>query len=256
MVKLSNRGTRIWFDAVDLSGSLNAAEQNVKQSLVVVTTFADSGPRRILEDYDHDHSHTALFDAAHWHSGGVEQPSLDHWLYDLAQAPDVSHYLAHLFGANAEGSPCYESVVHFEGQPRSAALGQAILVNLTSQGAGPIARGCVLRNATIEGNGNGTGRNCGATLAGQVTVATFRVFAGTFSHLDLKVQESQNDGAPDAYADVAGLSAEFAVADTPGIVRATTTAATEAWKRCVVSNFVGTSALVGVTLTVEAPSAT
>jgi hypothetical protein len=50
--------------------------------------------------------------------------------------------------------------------------------------------------------------------------------------------------AGDAYADVAGLAHTFT---TPGVFRATTMAATEAYKRVVVSGFVGTNALILVT---------
>jgi hypothetical protein len=245
MAKVSNVGTRIWVDEHDLSGFLNAAEQDVKQATPDVGCFSDVGPRRIVDGYDHSHSHNGFLDPA--------DNSFDERAFVDLQT-DEDHYLAHLWGAYAEGGIVYESIVRLSEQMRAGKLGSAQLLNLAAQGSGGMSRAVILRNATVTADGNGTGRNVGATTLGQITQVTFRVFSGVFTHIDVHIESSTDDGAGDAYADVAGLVAEFAAADTPGVVRVTTTAATEAWKRVVISNWAGTSAVVAVTCGVVAGS--
>ncbi len=236
MAKLSNVGTRIWLDQYDLSGFLNSGEQTVNQELIRAECFSDTGPHRIVGNHDHKHSHNGFFDGA--------EDQIDEILDALRESP-TDHYLAHLWGANAEGGIVYESLVRLSSKPISGANGGAVLLNTEFEGAGGISRGMILRNATVSANGNGTGRNVGATTLGQVFQVVFRVFSGTFTSFDLKIQESANDGSPDAYADVAGL-AQTGIA-APGVWRVTTTAATEAWKRVVVANWNGTNAVIGVT---------
>lgn len=245
--KVANVGTRIWFDQFNLSGFLNAAEQGVRQELIPCTCFSDTGPRRLVDGYDHSHSHNGFFDAETL--AGITK-SFDKAIWDTLDL-DTSHYLAHLWGGSSEGGVVYESMVKLSGQPRSGGQGGAVLLNLAAEGSDGISRALILRNATITGNGNGTGRQVGATTLGQRFQVVIRVFSGTFTGFTAKIQESQNDGGADLYADIAGMSQAIAAA---GVWRLTTTAATEAWKRLVIGDWVGTNAVIGVTAGVVAGS--
>lgn len=241
MAKYGNTGTRIYLDQYDISGFLNATDFAVKQETTIVTTFSDEGPRRLVGNYDHSGSSNGFIDTA---DNSFDENILAH----VGSASD--HYLTRLFGANAEGSVSYDAVVTIPTQPRTAQIGQAILLNITDEGTNGASRGMVIRSATISANDNGTGRNVGASTAGQTFQVVIRVLSGTFTSFDVNIQESQNDGAPDAYATVADLSQTGIAAG--GVWRKTTTSATEAWKRVNIANWIGTSAVVLVTCGVVA----
>ena len=235
--KVSSLLTRVFLDEIDISGFINAAELSLQQELAVVTCFSDAGPRRLVGNYDHAFSHSGFFDGA--------DDSFDEQVFDNFSA-DEDHYLTQLFGANAAGSVAYNQVIRLQDQPRSASLGGAVLLNLSGEGSGGLCRGLVLANATVTGAGDEAGIEQGATTSGQVYEVVFRVLAFSGTNIVLKVQESQNDGSPDTYADVTGLTSGTLTA--PSVVRVTTTAATEAWKRVNVSSPGGfTSALILVT---------
>ena len=240
MAKVSNTGTRIWLNQYDLSGFLNAAALNVTQETPVVTTFSDAGPRRVVGNYDHAHEHTGFFD-------GVND-LIDEAIHSLITFDTVEYSLGQMFGSSSEGEIVYESLVALSSKPLSGAVGGAVLLNQNYVGRNSAFRGIILRNATVTGTGNGTGRNMGASTSGQTFRVVFRVFSGTFTSIGLKLQESTDDAAADAYADIAGLADTLTVV---GVSGKTTTAATEAWKRLVVSGFTGTNAVIGVTAGIQ-----
>ncbi len=235
MVKVANRLTRVYLDEFDFSGFLNSTDQNIDQELAVVTAFSDSGPRVVPGNYDVKHSDLGLFEPTD--DGYDEQV---HAL--LEDASD--HFLTKLFGANAIGNVAYDSVVRLSGQPRSAAKAGAVLLNFDSGGAGGIVRGVVLGNKVTTGAESLAGQNQGATTSPTEYAVIFRVLAFTGTNITLKVQESSDDGGGDAYADIAGLTSGALTAI--GVVRATTTATTEAWKRLNISGTF-TSATILVT---------
>lgn len=240
MAKTSNVGTRIWLDQYDLSGFLNSAEQAVSQKMIDWTCFSDAGPRRGVGNHDHRHNQNGFFDG--------DEHMIDE-IIDALRGNASEHYLAKLWGASSAGSVVHEFIAKISAEPRSGGQDGAVLLNSAFEGSGHASRGLVLLNNTINGNGNQTGRNVGATAAGQVFQTVIRVPSGTFTSFTVKLQESQNDGAPDAYADIAGLSQAIT---GPGVWRLTTVAATEAWKRVVIADWVGTNAVVRVTAGVVA----
>lgn len=243
MAKISAHGTRVYLDQYDLSGYLNSSEQNVDQETPVVTCFSDTGPRRVVGNYDYSHNDLGFFDGT-----TLTYDAIVHALLENAS----DHYLTKLFGASAEGGIAYDSLVSLTRQPRSAAIGGAVLLNVESAGRNGMARGNVLANLTAVGAGNRAGVNQGVKASGPVYAVIFRVLAFTGTNITLKVQESSDDGAGDAYVDVAGLTSGALTAI--GVVRATTTAALEAWRRVNISGTF-TSALVLVTAGVVAGSA-
>ena len=245
MAKKAAHGSRFWLDEFQLSGYLTSSSLKVGQETVNVATFADTGPRRVVGNFDHTGDWSGLFDA----DDGALEPVLavDGWT-------DEDHYLAHAFGSASEADLIYERVVRLKERPLEAKGGQALLLNFTDEGSGSLVRGQILRSAAVTGTGNGTGLNLGATTSGQLFVVTYRILAksGTGS-IVLQCQESQNDGSPDAYASISDLAS--GTLSGVGVTRKTTTSATEAWKRISVATFSGfTSVTVLVTAGLAAGS--
>lgn len=243
MAKVAARGTRVWLDGYALSTSLTAATLKLKQEALDVGAFADAGPRRLVGNFDHAGDFSGLFDAA----VGELDPTLATLFADGAD-----HYLAVAFGSAAEGDGCKERVTRLEEKPIEVKKGQAVLLNFTAQGSGILVpRATIVRTATVTGTGNGTGYNVGASTSGQVLVATFRLIAVAGGAITLKVQDSSDNGAVDPFADVAGLTSG-SLTTAGAVVQVTTTAATKAYKRVVVSTMTASSATVLVTVGVAA----
>ena len=236
MTKVASQQTRVYLDEFDLSGDLNSSALDLRNELANVTTFADSGPRRVEGNYDTTHQHTGFFDGA---GDGIDDAVF------AALGSNVDHCLAQLFGGDAEGSVGYESVVRIERQPRVARVGEAVSLSFDAAGSNGTARAVVVRNGSITGVDTGAGRDLGATSASQTMVVTARVVSGTFTNLALDIQQSNDDGSTDPYANVNGLAFTFS---GPGVSRKTISAATEAWKRVRVTAFAGTSAQLLVTI--------
>jgi hypothetical protein len=234
--KIRSSATRFFVDQYDLSGDLNAGNQGVTQPEIDTTCFA-GGPSSLVDYYQTKDDWNGFF------ARTVGVKVIDDVLNDLI-GDENDHYLLKLFAGNTENAIAYEMIERLNANPISGRVGGAVLLSSSFGGSGPCYRGVVLRSATVAGTGNGTGRNLGATLVTDEFAVTFRVVGGTFTSIGLKVQQSSDDGGGDAYADVAGLAHTFT---TPGVFRATTMAATEAYKRVVVSGFVGTNALILVT---------
>ena len=241
MGKVSSNLVRIWLDHYDLSGYLNSAEQSLNIPLADVRCFGDEGPKRAVLDLpDHDHSVGGLYD----HESGVASHDAEFWQGIYTNAAS-NHYLAKSFGGNVRGAVCYDAVVNLSEMPWGLAMGAAQTLGRAAQGSDNIGRGVILEpKGAITGNGNRTGVNQGATVAGQVYAVTFRVFSENVVTFDWKIQQSQNDGGADPYADVAGLTGTVTVV---GVTRVTTILATEAWKRLVIANWNGVTATVSCT---------
>ena len=232
--KIAAKSVRVYLDKYNLSGDLNATDQAFNVETPLVTCFSNEGPRRVEGNYDTEDNDLGFFDG----DAGAHDAILAAIVGD-----GIDHYLGKLFGTT-EGDTAYEKIVRIDGQPRSGGLGGAVLLNFSSKGSGGAYRGVILRSATVTGAGNGTGQNLGATVSGDEFAVTFRVLSFTGTNITLKVQESSDDGGGDAYADIASLTSGALTAI--GVVRVSTTAATEAWKRLNVSGTF-TSALILVT---------
>ena len=243
MAKVAAHGTRIYLDQYDLSGYLNSSEQTVDQETPVVTCFSDTGPRRVVGNYDYSHNDLGFFDGT--------DDAVDEIVHALLENAS-DHYLTKLFGASAEGGVAYDSLVSLTRKPQSGAVGGAVLLNVESAGRNGMARGNVLANAAVVAAGNRAGVNQGIKASGPTYAVIFRVLAFVGTNITLKVQESSDDGAGDAYVDVASLTSGALTAI--GVVRATTTAALESWRRVNISGTF-TSATILVTAGVVAGSA-
>lgn len=225
----------MWLDQYPWSSFLTATTLKVDQKTPEVTTFADAGPRRVVDGYDHSASLTGLFDG--------DDDSFDEQVQAVMEDGE-DHYLLQCFAGTTVGSVAYESIVVMGSAPLEVKSGSAIARNVEGAGSDGVSRGLVMLNKTVTETENGTGQNQGATDAGTEYQMVVRVISGTFDSITVKMQESQNDGDPDAYADISGLSVTLTA---PGVARDSVVIATEAWKRAVVSAFTGTSAVVIVT---------
>ncbi len=235
MAKQPSKQIRVYLDQYNLSGDLTSTSKDITQETPVVTSISDAGPRRLVGNYDHTDKLLGFFD-------GVDE-GIDERIFALL-GDNSDHLLGVAYEAAAENTILYEALAKLMGQPRSGAVGGAVLLNFDMAGSGGLSRSLVLGSKTSTAAENLTGRNMGATTAGQVFQAVFRVLAFTGTNITLRLQESQDNGGADPYADIAGLTSGALTGI--GAVRATTTAATEAWKRCVLSGTY-TSALILVT---------
>lgn len=238
MGKLRSSDTRLFVDQYDLSGDLNASVQTIDQPSIDVRCYSDSGPESLVDYYRTRDEWNGFFART---VGQVQV--IDRVLNDLVGNVN-DHYLLKLYQGNSENALAYEMIERLTANPLTSRDGQAIVLSASFDGSGACYRGRVLRSATVVGTGNGTGRNLGTTLATDTFAVTFRVIGGTFTSIGLKIQGSSDDGGGDAYADIAGLANTFTAR---GAVRKTFVGVTEAWKRVVVSSFVGTNAIILVT---------
>lgn len=240
MGKQPASNVRIYWDQYKISPWLNSASLAIEQEIINVDDFESVGPEVLVGNYRYTYDIGGFGDFA------------DDQIDEITHADIASgdHYAAicplNTSGIPTENTIAYEGIAALATRPITAASGAAWLLSFTATGTGGLTRATVLRSATVTGTGNGTGRNLGATTSGQRFMAVFRVISGTFSEITMNIQESSDDGSGDAYANISGLtSGSLAAAN---VVYASTTSATEAWKRVAVASFTGTNAVVLVTV--------
>lgn len=184
---------------------------------------------------------------------------------EFADLNDGKHYISRMPQGSGRGSVAYETVESSTGVSRAMDIANVAMLNWSGQPTEEFYRGFVLTSGeeVITGTTDLTGVNCGASTATgpaqrfEVVIRAVSV-SGTGS-IGVQIQESSDNGAGDAYADIT-LSAETptqglvtfgtntATFTGIGTIKLYTTAATEAWKRVQVSAFTGiTSASLVVT---------
>lgn len=229
MGRISGATSRIYFDEVNLSGVLNAIDEKVDVDLPEVTCFSDAAKVFVEGKQGFTLALNGFADTA---DDGWDEVS-------LARFGDGSdHYVGHYPGSSA-GNGWYgrEYVVRMKSQPRSSKVGEAVLLNIECQGQQPIVRSIVLLNQAVTGTLNGSGQDVGTSTSGQKTVAVVRVLAVSGSgSLAVAIQESSDNGGSDAFATISGMTATLTAL---GATRLTSTAATERYKRIIVSSFSG-----------------
>ena len=234
MAKYAANAFRNFLDLYAISGYINSTEQTINQETPVTTCFSDAGPRRVPGNYDVQHVDNGFFDgvALAW----------DDILAALVANDD--HYLGKCPEGSAENAVAYESIVALTGKPLSAQIAGATLLHLQSAGRGGLFRGLVLGSVTSTGAETRTGRNMGVTTAPAEFAVVFRLLTFTGTNITITVEGSSDDAAGDPYALITGLTSGALTA--AGVVRVSTVATTEAWKRVRVAGTF-TSALVLVT---------
>jgi len=233
VAKYAASPTRIYLDEFDFSGSMTATSLDITQEAPVTTCFPDAGPRRLVGNYEFAQSHSGLFEPT--------DDGFDEQVF-LLLADGTDHYLTQLFGANVAGSIAYDSIVQLTAEPRSAAIGGAVLLNFDTAGAGGLSRGLVLASKLSTGGEIIAAKNCGATGAGTQLRAFYRVLAFTGTNIIIHIEDSATEGG--AYVDIAGLTATFTGI---GVECDTVMVATNIWKHVVTAGTY-TSALILVTL--------
>jgi len=237
MAKQPARWMRIWLDEFALSSELSSAALQLQQALAQIDTFGDAGPRRVVDNYDFTLPFLGFLEPT--------DDGYDEQIHALLESAS-DHYVTLAIGAGAAptvGDVAYDALARLSAQPRSAQTGGAILLNFDLAGSGGLSRGALLGSKTSAGAENLGGVNMGATAAGAVFRAIFRLIAFSGTNITLTVEQSQNDGAGDAYAAITGVNSGALTA--PGVVAAQATAATEAWKRLAITGTFS-SALVAV----------
>lgn len=231
-MKTAANVTRLWVDEFALASALSAHDLTVRQVLPSVEVLDSAGPARVVGNYGYSGSQNGFFDAATGASNFDQQSFTDLRI-------DESHYLSRAYGT-AVGATAYLEIIRLTERPLAVAREEAVLLHFSHEGAGGLARGALLGSGAAAVQ-NYAGVNLGATVSGKTFAVHFHLIAIAAATITMKLQESQNDGAPDAYADIAGLTSGALAA--AGIVRVTTTAATEAWKRLVVSGAFGSATI-------------
>lgn len=171
----------------------------------------------------------------------------------LEYEPDGAiHYVARLPQGLGSGLRAIETQERDSGDSRVFDQGGGALLNWSGQGTGKSFMGLQISAGAenFTGTGQSTGVEVGATASDETFVAVIRVVgvdgAGSVT---FQLQESQDDGSGDAYAQITGLT--IAVDDSGNVSAGTdevtftgvgvaylyVTGATEAWKRLSVSAF-------------------
>lgn len=237
MAKLPAKSMKCWLDEFALAALVTGAGLDVSQEVPKVDTLGEAGPRRVVGNYDFTAPYLGLFDG--------DEDSLDEIIHALVGS-NSDHYLALALGSSV-GDVAYEGPVAISNKPINGQAGSAIVLNFEGMGRGGLSRGVLLGNKTTTGAESLTGVNQGATTSGQLYRSVFRLVTFDGTNITLKVQESSDDdpgGEGDEYADITGLTSGALTA--AGTVVATTTAATEAYKRLNISGTF-TSAVIVVT---------
>ncbi len=231
MTRSAGAPSRVYVDEFDFSGRTNQLEMAIDNNLPEITTFADDGAEFVEGQYNGTATLNGFFDGT---SGDY-----DDQMWSVI-GDGANHFVGLYPGSSAAATNIgYELQAQTSNQTRPADVAGAILLNVSWQNNGPIVRSTVLANGAVTGTGavSSSNQNLGTTASGERFVVVYRVLAvsgaGT---IVIEIQESQNDGAGDAYATISGLTETFAAV---GVARDTTTAATEAWKRVNVTTFSG-----------------
>jgi len=230
MARVAGKNTKVYVDEFDFSGKISTGEMTVDVNLPEVTSFDDTGSTFVEGLPTASITQNGFFDAE---AGGFDE---EMWA-------DIVSGVLHLVGLYPGNSAAQEGKGYeIQAMPKSNArpieIAGAVLLNVTWQGSGAVVRSTVLCNGAVVGTGavSDSNQNVGATVAGERFVAILRVLEvdGTGS-ITVQVQESQNDGDPDTYAELLTFTAATGVTSE----RKTTILATEAWKRVYVTAFSG-----------------
>jgi hypothetical protein len=89
MAKVANLLTRVYIDEFDFSDALHTADMTITPELAEVTSFSDTGPRRVMGSYDHTSGVLGYFEP----TNDAEDEQLHALTTDAADP-----YLLHLWG--------------------------------------------------------------------------------------------------------------------------------------------------------------
>lgn len=201
MSRLHGKSSRIYIDERDYSGVTNSAELTLSVPPADVTAFADVDATFVEGKPGVAATINGFFSTA--------SPNYDGQSFtDLTTAQQVGIYP----GVIADGTHGYEFEGAVEGQPRTAAHGSAIALNVTLKGDGPLVRTIVLkRDTAMAATANGTAYQFGAITASELVWGVVRAFSvtGGPGTLNVKIQKDSLEGmgTPDDVITFAELAA-------------------------------------------------
>lgn len=188
MSRLHGKSTTLYIDERDFSGITNSVEIAVDNGIADVTAFEDVDATFVEGKAGVTLTINGFFSTA--------SPDYDGQMFaDLLTAQQLGVYP----GIIAGGTHGYEVEGAVEGQPRTAAHGAAIALNVSFKGDNPLVRVIVLgKNTALAASANGIAYNHGAVGATQQAYGVLRAFsvAGGPGTLDVKIQSDDAVGFP------------------------------------------------------------
>lgn len=228
-----------YLDELDVSCALNAADIMLEREVIDARTFCGNNqvPGR--------HIGGSTFAGFGMFGTSDYEEKMDSL---IRSSSDANHLLVM---GTAAGSRAYEVRGPLSKEAHAWNVAQVLGLNGEIPKGTSIARGLALHVAqAFTATGAQTGQNIGAVAATETFVATIRVpsVSGAGS-ITFRFDESQNDGSPDTYAQITGLTivvGGLASAGTDNVTftgagwaRLYKTAAVEAWRRLNITAFSG-----------------
>lgn len=238
MARKHGKNAEIYANEYNLSGYANQWTMNINVDTTEVTTFADTSKEHLEGDYGCDLSWTGFFDNT---DGGWDETAFT----DAITNRGMQYFGLAPYGT-AAGDVVYEMPGIYTGQPRGAAVADAVTLEGSAQGD-EVGRGQVILNATITATGTQSSIDYGAKGAGTTMMVIYRIEGGTaLSDMVFAIEESSDDGSADAFAAIGDLAS--GTLSATGTTVKTTTAATEQYLRVNVTTFDSTNAVVYITV--------
>lgn len=123
-------------NSVQVESFLTSAEQNVKQETIKVDGFDNTGPRRVVGNYDYDYKGEANWDGA---SGAI-----DATIFGLVGSAGVASAFDPTGNAGGANDPNYDSTsVVLEDYSIKGAVGGAVTCSFSLAGNAALARNLV-----------------------------------------------------------------------------------------------------------------
>ena len=209
----------VFIDQHRISGFVTAAEFTLTNELMDAANFESSGPRNVVGNYQHTHSHTMLQS----YSSDNAIDNIDAIVDGLAGSSDGDHYLGETRGSRSAGAVVTESVVKLAQKPITGRQGQLQGLNLQTVGNGPVSRGKLLVNSTTLASATGTytsqTQSTYAASTPYQTVVRVPYVAGTSWSITVDIEGSSNGSVWSTMTDLT------VTRTTPGVTRVQTTSA-------------------------------
>lgn len=202
-----------------LSGFVTAAEFTLTNELMDAANMESSGPRNVVGNYQHTHSHTMLQS----YSSDNAVDNIDDIVHGMAGSSNGDHYLGETRGSKDAGAIVTESVVKLASKPITGRSGQLQGLNLQTVGNGPLSKGKLLTNSTLIATATGTYSSQSQTTYAASTPyqAVVRVpyVAGSSWSITVDIEGSSNGSVWSTMTDLT------VTRSTPGVTRVQTTSA-------------------------------
>ena len=226
MAKIHGKDTKIYLDEFDITADSNNVEWNMNMEVAEVTGMSASSKAYIAGLVDTDITIGSFFENG---AGGNEDIITDYWTGGetgiLTVCPD----------GVSDGDVAYTCDTTYctsVGVP--ASLNAAVAMNHTWKASAGIERMLVLYEGTVTATTNGESIDFGgAGVVGSGAAVVHLTSVTGSGTIDVKLQESSDEGVGDAWADESGATATQLTAI--GSERFTWAGACEQYVRCVIT---------------------